>query len=144
MKNEIAFLDRTVQLRALQQTLTYEGLLEGLPTKEMNKRLIERVLQESSNQIYDVSPYLVKPVEVPIDDYKGDGSVYSFGTPATLPDVLCVGRFESFSPTTGSSCYASGLVVIWFQGNFALPIADEILQHLRLTEWNNLAGSFDF
>jgi hypothetical protein len=143
MKDAIVFRDRTVHLRALQQTLTYAGLLEGLPTKEMNARIIEQVLKEAANQIYGVPPYLVPPTEKPID-YKSDGSRYPFGTPAQLPSVLCVARLESFKPTGDSSCYASGLIVIWFQSDFALPIEDEILHHLSLTDWNSHAGSFDY
>lgn len=143
MKDKIAFCDRTVYLQALQQTLSYAGLLEGLPTKEMNVRIIERVLKEPANQIYDVPPYLVPPTENPID-YKGYGSRYPFGTPAQLPSVLCVACLESLNPTTDSTCYASGLVVIWFQNDFALPIEDEILHHLSQTDWNSHAGSFDY
>lgn len=142
MPMEIDFLNRRVALHEIKQTLTYEGLLEGLPTAEGNQRRIEFVLEEEQDARYGVKTYLVPPSETPLE-YKGD-KPYPFGTPSSLPSVLCVARFESFKPAANKAGDGSGLKVVWFQSSFALPIADEVLSHLRQTDWNKHAGSFDY
>src|SRR5688572_21808282 len=137
---EIAFRNREANLRFLQQSGTYDGLLEGLPTVEMNRGIIESHVGGQWSKHYDVPPYLVPPRETPIETF--DDRPYPFGTPASLPSLICVARFESYQPTTGRDGDGSGLVVIWFQQNFALPIDDEVLRHLAEVDWNQYAGSF--
>ena len=142
MSLEIDFLNRRVRLYELKQSLTYEGLLEGLPTVEGNRRRIEFILSEQRNSRYGVKPYLVPPVERPLE-YNGD-EPYPFGTPSRLPSVLCIARFESFRPTDNGDGDGSGLQVIWFQDAFALPIEAEVILHLNQTDWNLHAGSYEY
>lgn len=139
---EIDFLNRRVALHELKQSLTYEGLLEGLPTAEGNQRRIKFILEDEQDIRYGVKPYLVPPTETPLD-CRGD-EPYPFGVPSSLPSVLCIARFESFAPANNKAGDGSGLKVIWFQSEFALPIAHEVLRHLGQTDWNLHAGSFEY
>ena len=86
---------RTIPLAELHQIYVYEGLLEGLPTKEMNLRHLERApVQVQQNFPYiPVEPYLVPPGETPIE-YRREGS-YPFGEPSRLPAIQCIGRWRS-------------------------------------------------
>lgn len=129
------------ELRALNQHLTYGGLLEGHPTVETNQRSIDSILHDSENRHYDVEPYLVPPVEKLIE-FPAD-EPYPYGTPSMLPKVTCIGRFES-APTDPKWGDGSGLVVIWFQENFALPIDSEVLLKMSNLDWARYAGDFQF
>ena len=112
---------RRIYLLELRQYLTYEGLLEGLPTAERNKQRLERLVAEYRDKPYAGGPYLIRPAERPIE-YNRGGEPYPFGTPSALPAVTCVGRFDSLQPARNQSSELSGLVVIWFQEEFAFPI----------------------
>jgi hypothetical protein len=143
MKNDIKLCSgRVVALRELRQSSTYEGLLNGLPTKERNQKLVSQLLEQHRHQRYEVAPLLIKAFEREIA--LPDDEVYPFGTPAALPSVTCVGRFESLDPTTPHSGDASGLTVIWFQDHFQYPPPPEILAQLESIKWESHAGNFDY
>ena len=137
----LGFSGGDAYLYELRQFLTYEGLLEGLPTMEGNQRHILALLNDKRNHAYGDAPYLLDPVEVAIK-YKDDDSVYPFGTSSPLPAVTCVARLESLSAATGQEGDGSGLVLIWFQANFAFPIDEEILRQVSELDWNRYAGSY--
>jgi hypothetical protein len=122
--------------------LTYEGLLEGLPTEEMNKEMLEHLLASQRDQSYRRAPYLITPTEKRIE-YPLE-KPYPFGKPSALPDVTCIGRFESLAPARDQECDLSGLVVIWFQDEFALPIDSSVLDHIRAIDWETHAADFKY
>jgi hypothetical protein len=128
-------------VRELRQLSTYEGLLEGLPTKEKNQKLIARLLQQQVDPRYAVPAHLILPNERMIE--MSEGEIYPFGTPAALPSVTCIGRFESLSPTARGKGDASGLVVI-FQEDFQYPPPDEVTARLEANEWEKHAGNFEY
>jgi uncharacterized protein (TIGR02996 family) len=131
---------RDIHLRRLDQHHIYEGLLEGLPTTAMNRRIIEGIVNDARTRRGE-EPFLIRPRETPIS-YSGDRP-YPFGDPAELPGVACVGRFTSFTAARGGGD-CSELVVIWFQDEFALPIASEAWEQLVAIDWNQHAidGSY--
>jgi len=133
---------RSIALRELRLRGTYEGLLSGLPTKEKNRRLLERLAKSEVHARYGVAPHIVPPVETEIE--LPSGETYPFGLPARLPQVVCTARFESLSPTSKSAGDASGLVVVWFQEDFAVPPPSEVLLRLQSIDWDSDAGSFDY
>lgn len=133
---------RTVRLRDLRQRGTYEGLLEGLPTSERNKRLMASLLRDEAHALYAVPAYLIAPLEQAIRLPEGES--YPFGTPAALPAITCVGRFDSLSPTATGSGDASGLVVIWFQEEFQYPPPSDIVASLQLIDWDAHAGNYEY
>lgn len=117
----------TISCSSLRQWRTYTGLLEGLPTRQMNERDIEHLLkQERDRGWWAGEPYLVPPV---VRSIEYDGK-YPFGVPEALPHVTCVARYIS---------YPAELTVIWFQQEFAFPIDPQVFDHLQGIDWARLA-----
>jgi uncharacterized protein (TIGR02996 family) len=133
---------RVVCLLEIRQFCIYEGLLEGLPTTELNQRIIEELLAEERNRPPGGEPYLIRPVETPIE--RPRDRPYPFGQPARLPGIGCVGRFSSSQPARDPRRHFSELVVIWFQGEFALPIDPQVWEQLLLIDWDQHATGYDY
>ena len=131
---------RELGLQKLTQQLTYEGLLEGLPTTKSNRSRLDRLLAEQRAELNPV--YLVAPIETPID--LGPGRTYPFGSPAALPEVTCIGRFRS-EPIGGRDplCY-SELTIIWLQSDFAMPIERSVLDEIARLDWDALGANFEY
>jgi hypothetical protein len=126
-------LGRLVFLQELRQYSTYEGLLEGVPTREANANLLQHLISRHRDTPYPGLPYLIQPVETRIE--LPDALEYPFGTPASLPRVTCVARFTSLQPIRNNGDY-SGLVIIWLQDEFAFPIAPDVMSHLLAIDWS--------
>lgn len=58
--------------------------------------------------------------------------------------MTVVARFTSLSPTANGTGDASGLVVVWFQEQFAFPPAEDIASQLRSLNWERHAGNFEY
>lgn len=116
--------------------MTYEGLLEGLPTVEGNRRRLIQLIEEYRDRPHPGDPFVIPAVETPIELDRR----YPFGTPSALPGVTCIGRFRSLDPARDTSCDCSGLVVIWHQDEFAFPIAPTILDQLQNLDWERHAA----
>lgn len=138
---EIDFLDRKASLEELRQSMTYESLLEGRPTTELNQRIIVGVIQDNEKSKYGVQPLLVPSVEKHIE--APEGWDYDFGIPASLPRILCMGRLESRAPSSIGTGDWSGLIVVWFQHEFAYPIDPDVLLYFSRKSWDGCAGSYD-
>lgn len=119
---------RTLHLREFRQSAIYQGLIEGFPTKEMNEKIIDSLVREAQRE-GDVRPYLIKPVERLLDHN------YPFGTPAALPKIGCVARFESDEPARNPGMDYSSLVVVWFQEKFGLPTDGALIDAIREIDW---------
>ena len=131
---------RIVYVRALRQWQFYEGLLEGLPTVEMNRQGLEHILAEERGKSYGADPLLIPPKETPIP-YDGR---YPFGAPASLPEIVCVARLSSLQPAGDRSKDTSGLGIVWFQHEFAFPIEPDVLEQLRAIEWEQHAVDMEY
>lgn len=111
------------------------GKLEGLPTRQENQRYVEHVLDRERRRgeraakegyIIEVGePYLVPPMVRPIPTDN-----YPFGEPEALPPVTCVARYVG---------WRAALTIIWFQDEYAFPIAPDILEHLEGIDFATLA-----
>jgi uncharacterized protein (TIGR02996 family) len=136
---------RSILLRELRQWDIYEGLLEGLPDSEYNRRLVEEALNRARGRTpRGGGPYLIPPTERPIE-LPRDWWPFPFGEPrppAALPRVGCEGRFDSFDPTSKRGGLFSTLAVVWFQDEFG-PIDLQILAHLRYIDWDQNAFDYD-
>jgi uncharacterized protein (TIGR02996 family) len=130
---------RDIRLQSLRQYSFYAGLLEGLPTREMNQREIESLVRDEQSRRGE-APYLVEPPERPIE-YKRD-SPYPFGTPAHIPGIACIGQFDSFKPARDESHDGSCLTIIWFQDDYAFPIDPGVYEHIRAIDWEKHAHDF--
>lgn len=129
---------RILYLRELRQWNVYEGLLEGLPTKEMNRKIVERIVGENGDSIGE--PLLIEPIETPVEYI--EGKRYPFGEPAAIPHVACVARFSSAAALDKDKDY-SLLRVVWFQNDFG-AIDSDIVMRLRMIDWERLARDFEY
>lgn len=125
---------RRIELAQLDQELTYEGLLEGVPDAESNRRRIECLLR-SDRAGSKLTPYLIAPIENPVapDDPR-----------TMLPEVTCIGRFRSLKPARDRTCDYSSLRIIWFQDEFAPPIDARVLEHIVALPWDERAHDLEF
>ena len=112
-----------VQLAELHQKRTYEGLLEGLPTKEMNSQQIQALRNEHR------SLHLIQPTERPIE-WEGP-TPYPFGTPSSLPPIQCVARLQAREDPVS---IREGIFA-WFQGTWAPPIEEATLGEFGRLDW---------
>jgi hypothetical protein len=88
----------------LRQYLTYERLLEGLPTAERNKQRLDWLIAKYRDKPYAGGSYLIRPTETPIE-YNRVGESYPFGTPSALPSVASGGSTRSNRlATTATTC----------------------------------------
>jgi hypothetical protein len=129
---------RTLTLHALAQELTYEGLLEGVPTTKFNESLMNGVVKRQRTTGPSISVHLVAPVETPID--MGHSYMSSFGEPARLPSVTCIGRFRSEPIAKEGSGWYSELTIVWFQSEFAMPFEPRVLEEIIRLDWDALAA----
>jgi hypothetical protein len=133
---------RLVRVQELRQRRFYEGLLEGLPTTEFNRRHLEDILAAERGRFYGADPVLIPPNETPIS--RPVDRPYRFGVPASFPEKVCVARLESPQPARDPSKHLSGLGVVWFQPEFAFPIEAGVLEQLRDLDWDRHAVDLEY
>lgn len=126
--------DSKVSMIALNQSRTYEGLLEGLPTTEMNVRTIARAIV-SAQKIWGDAPQLIPPKVTPISVSRK----YPFGDPASIPGILCLSRWESGFESRGDLDGSAMCTIVWFQSEFALPIDEAVAVQIRSLNWNSVS-----
>lgn len=135
-------MPRTISLMELRQDLFYEGLIQGLPTRERNAANLGHI-PEAIRQIFPwipVAPYIITPVETPIE-FQGERA-YPFGDPAHFPSVQCVSRWRCFEH--GDANFdVSTLIIVWFQDEFALPIDSHIVEEIARLDWEKLSHKFE-
>lgn len=130
---------RSIRLVAIDQWATYSGLLEGVPTREMNARIINRAM-EGARKRWHFEPYLIQPTETPIDIERDD----PFGTPASIPMITCTAKFDCFETANDAGMDGSTLPIVWFQSEFAFPIAETILAHIRSLDWVRYSSDYEY
>ena len=130
---------RTIRLLALDQYYTYEGLLLGVPTREMNQELIDRLIARYVHPAEYGVPLLREPEQQRLDVPEHR---HVDGTPATLPSVTCIARFNS-DGQLGTDDIWSVLRVIWYQEEFAFPIDDRALRQIAEIDWETHATGWE-
>ncbi|MCY2977864.1 MAG: hypothetical protein NTU79_04265 [Planctomycetota bacterium] len=130
---------REIALVRLYQFRTYEGLIEGLPTRERNARKVPYICNEAA-ELWKIRVHLIEPSETTIE-YDGK---YPFGTPAILPGTVCFGLFSSLQPARDNSKDGSELTIVWFQNDFAFPIDDSVRQAIRTLDWDSIAVDYSY
>lgn len=116
-----------VSLVEMRQTAHYEGLLEGLPTREMNAAFLAR-LRSARPELH-----VLPPLETAIE-WSGPRA-YPFGTPATLPPVLCEARFRA----SDDGLHVREASVAWFQSTWAFPVEPAALGSLQALDWRTVS-----
>lgn len=130
---------REIAIGRIYQFRTYEGLSEGLPTRERNARRIPYFCNEAQD-LWKLKVHLIEPSETPIE-YDGK---YPFGTPAMLPGTVCFGRFSSLQPARDKNMDGSELTIVWFQSDFAFPIDAPVLNAIRKLDWEAIAVDYQY
>lgn len=130
---------RTIKLLAIDQYYTYEGLLLGVPTWEMNQDMMDRLIARYVHPAEYGVPLLLEPDQQPIEVSE---SRQVLGTPARLPSVTCIARFDS-DGQLGTDDIWSVLRVIWFQEDFAFPIEDRALRQIAEIDWETQARGWE-
>ncbi len=130
---------REIAIGRLYQFRTYEGLIEGLPTRERNAKRIPHICNEAQ-ELWNLKVHLIEPTEVPIE-YDGK---YPFGVPAILPGTVCFGRFSSLRPARDASMDGSELTIVWFQNDFAFPIDESVLIAIQTLDWESIAVDYQY
>ena len=118
-----------LQIDRLDQGLVYSGMLEGVPTVEQNKRIVEAMRQKALAQD-STEPFVIEPEMRTISLSRP----YPFGEPASIPPVGCTARLSTRVDGTKLGL----LTAIWFQDEYALPIVPTIVEQLD-KEWNRWA-----
>ena len=135
MREVIEFACGTrAKVTTLSQSLTYEGLLEGYPNRDLNAGLLEAFVQ-STEKLNRHKPYLVIPTETPKSSEIADEKKPWI----ELPRIKC--QAYLFSRSFGE--FGSSLAVCWFQDEFAFPIAPDVLEHLTGINWQSHAQPHD-
>ena len=144
--------NRIISLYEIHSSLTYSGLLEGLPDRKMNRDIISGLAEEANRKIYNASkPYIIKPEELLIELEPGprksyrDRMVKEHGDDWKLmeiPRIECIASFES--KPISDDYMGSNLTVVWFQDEYPMPINQDIINKIKSIDWDNKASSFDF
>lgn len=128
---------RSVRLKSIDQWETYLGLLEGVPYRELNARMIDETLKNARAR-HHFEPHLIQPVETPIAAAR-----YSpFGEPVALPAVTCVPQLDCHQTVSDEQKHGSTLPIVWFQPDFAFPIAPKIVESIVNLPWDKLATEY--
>ena len=138
---------RSIILEVLHQSQTYRGLLEGVPSSEMNNATIEHSLREAQAQCTDDGkPLLIPPERRGYLRTPGDmdrASANPNRHPEWLPLVQCWGTFTSVFPARDKNMDGSVLVIVWYQDSFGLPTED-VLRKIKSVNWDSSAADFSY
>mgnify|MGYP001436869681 CR=1 FL=1 len=129
-----------VNIKSIKQRLTYDGLLEGLPTKKLNETILIGIKEDAKKFCQLDEVYLIEPLQKQI---KYDGE-YPFGDPYELPNVICIVEVSYYTTFRDESKDYSGLGIIWFQENFLFPIEDAILQKIKEIPFTKICQELNY
>ena len=135
--NIIVDSDVTAELMRLYQDVTYEGLLEGNPNERWNGIIIKKAFSLAETLFGITEIFLIDPVLKEREEYFA-GYKYQ-----EMPGVLCIGLLKSMSVFKDTKKDFSALAVIWFQDEFAMPIADDILEKMKAIPYKEVCGEFE-
>ena len=135
---------REIILSSIYQNHTYSGLLCGYPNKKMNDMNIKKAMRSARNKMDSKATYLVPPplLEVKIDD--SVKQFYADEEVMRIPSITCYAQFESSSIKWDKGSDASCLTIVWYQDDFALPIDESVVEHIKAIDWDNLAEGYQF
>lgn len=137
---DVTVENKKVTIKAIYQWRTYSGLLMGLPTKKMNARIIESAKKSAQNFTGLQEVYLIEPQQKLLSKRRP----YPFGIPASLPSTICIVELWHSKALRDENKHYSSLAVVWFQDEFAFPIAETILEKMELIPWESIAGEFEY
>ena len=133
---------REIFLDSIYQYHTYGGLLAGYPNKEMNNRYIKNDMKSALEKMNAEVTYLVPPslIEMEINER----ARREYKDAIRIPYITCYGQFESSVITGDDRNDASWLTIVWYQDDFALPLDESVLEHIKTIDWDNVAEGYEF
>ncbi|MHC5536784.1 hypothetical protein ACYOEI_00755 [Singulisphaera rosea] len=139
---------RTITLEALDQEMSYAGLLEGTPDAKTNDWYIESSLRVAARRcVPGARPHLIPPSRRDYLREPGDMRPIvehsPHRTPEWLPMVRCIGVFKDVGTARDPDRDLSVLVIVWFQDEYALPIQEPALDQLLALDWDSRAFDVD-
>lgn len=105
----------------------------------MNQEMIDRLIARYVHPAEYGVPLLLEPEQRPLDVSEHR---QAHGTPAALPSVTCIARFNS-DGQLGTDDIWSVLRVIWYQDEFAFPIADRAREQIEHIDWETHATGWE-
>lgn len=127
----LQFKETIVKVTSLYQWHTYTGLIEGVPTDNMNKKILETIHKRATSLTDIKNYYLIEPPQTPIDI----GRAYPFGKPMRLPSITCAVGLKYHGTSNAAIGGTSHLTLICFQETFALPFEPTILKEISTLDW---------
>jgi hypothetical protein len=122
---------RLVWVVAFRYSGTYDSLLEGRPSADLNKRIVEERMKASQLRAWD-KMYLLPP-ETRTDDRGG----------VHMPPICC--SAELMSSPMNQQMHGSSLTVVWFTPPFfSEPLSAFIEKSLAALPWEQNAKDFEF
>jgi len=139
---------RSVTLVAIHQEMTYRGLVEAVPGRELNDGCIRGAIQEAGRLCMPgASPLLVPPARRDYHRRPGDMDKRNAvsGKPVEfLPSITCIGIFDDALPAHDANKDYSELTVVWFQDRYVFPIDETVVSQIRALDWDKLATDGDY
>jgi hypothetical protein len=120
---------------------TYEGLMEGKPSDEVNSRILAGIPREMSRIFADLPVFIQAPSVARVEEahpfLPGQKRVV-----LSMPPLMIAASFISYTPVNKAD--ASALVIVWFQ-NVSTPfLDDQVRPHLERLDWNSKAKDFSW
>jgi hypothetical protein len=114
----------------LDQHLVYAGVVEGVPNSRINRELVAEAVREATTLCPDAQCHLIQPSESP---YRGRPHI------VLLPAVVCAALLKRVGTTPDDWPCRELLVVVWFQEEYAMPVAPSVMAQLQSLDWKRLA-----
>jgi hypothetical protein len=111
--------------------------MEVVRSADWNDRQIEGAMRQAGPKSLLIPPVRRDYLCVP-GDMEGHTS-FRGRAPEWLPMVTCIGRFQAPGPARDPSKHLSGLVVVWFQAEFAMQVEPAVLEQPRALDWEQAA-----
>lgn len=127
---ELRVGNRTVEPLSLSQDAVYADVLEGVPNRDINARILESAV-ETAKRMHGGAPVLITPTQRPLGPNPAQVS---------LPRLRCIARFRSPDAARDPAAERSEACLVWFQEDFAFPIAPEVAQAMLELDWTEIAA----
>jgi hypothetical protein len=134
-RGQVVFADGVqTSLSSLYERWTYIGLLDGTPTPDLNRRIVDEERERYRGAEHQ--PLLIEPLQTPHVRYPREH--------ARLPQVFCVGHFQAGCYVADDLSWRSELTLLWWQDDWALPIDTSVLSKVRQFAWRDFAYDTGF
>ena len=134
---------RSITIDSFYVTRTYGGMLEGLPTSDINTHLVESAKKKIAKLWGDRQTHVVKPTikPFPMPEVPAD-FIRRHGDPEMLPKFQCHAWLDSDALTKEG--HGSGVVLIWWADETeAFSIPELVEEALRGIKWESVAEDYE-